>query len=827
MKRIYLIAAAVCAVMAASCDKYDDTQIKDAISSLEDRVAALESLNDEVDALKSIVEGKITVSSCVESDGICTVTLSDGKVIKVNTGVTELPVVTVIVENNRNYWGYYKDGKVEPLLYNGKKVEVTSLTPAIKVNEENRLEISVDGGKTWTESETTLSGGLFSKVDKLDDCIVMTLADGFTEFRVPFVEDSIMQFFSFSGKQYFTAGESKDISVEMVGVDNFTVTERPDGWKASLSEGKLKVTAPAKGTGETSGVIKMLGLGDEPMIAQVYVEVGTAPCTITIAADKQVTIKPVTHSCFYGAALLDDFDPKAIAKELSGVSNPMLSRYPYTGTSTAVMPLSDLISEVVLGETYVVWAYPVSGGDGTEAGMMYEAVSSIGVNYEVSDVNFENARVTVSVKGTDTYYLIPMEEEITLDNVIEDLTGSYAATYDRFKHTASFRGPLSDIVENPMTGVEYELLVLPVKLGTFCTGDAVTFKVKLADFVLGGDASVTLSETDRQYKSLSVNVSADNDPYKVIVSTVSAEEYEANGYASDDALLGYLKTISPVKYSGAYTYKAQNLESGSAYWIVAVAVDRNGYAGTPARLELSTIAVQYSDVTLAVGEVAATLNSAVIPVTVSGGEIVSCRYLFMSSSAGGYWYNTFIDDEQAAYEALIYGTVEHTDIEYSKVGDGIAIEGLEFGTNYIFCVIGYDKDGKITNMGKTDFSPTVGKVVKSSDAKWTASKPDVSAVISGNTIRLTVTFPNGCNSYVLTRMSSEEYEASMPGAERLKTDYVLGHNSAIFFDQNISSYNPGWYISADKPYILIAWEDENGWYEPLVYDSGTGNILNK
>ena len=46
------------------------------------------------------------------------------------------------------------------------------------------------------------------------------------------------------------------------------------------------------------------------------------------------------------------------------------------------------------------------------------------------------------------------------------------------------------------------------------------------------------------------------------------------------------------------------------------------------------------------------------------------------------------------------------------------------------------------------------------------------------------------------------------------------------FTTNLSNYDPGWYISADKPYILIAWEDENGWYEPLVYDSATGQILN-
>ena len=205
------------------------------------------------------------------------------------------------------------------------KVTVTSCS-----EDSQAYTVVLSDGKIITVMKD-VSGDecLFSKVDKEEDVLVLTLADGFTEYVIPFVEDSQMKFFAASGKQYFTAGQTKDVYVEMVGVDNFTVTEKPDGWKAVLTDGVLKVTAPLEG-GETSGVIKMLGIGDEPAIAHVYVEIGTAPCAITIADDQTVTIATSSVTCFYGAVRMEDFDPKKLAKELSAVTNPMMSRYPYT-----------------------------------------------------------------------------------------------------------------------------------------------------------------------------------------------------------------------------------------------------------------------------------------------------------------------------------------------------------------------------------------------------------------------------------------------------------------------------------------------------------------
>ena len=151
MKKILLSIVAVCA-MVASCAKYDE-----AINDLQKRVEVLEQLTGEVQTLKDLVAGQLFVSSCVEEEGVYTIILSDGTVVSTNAGMTDKPVITVITENGRTYWAYYQGGQVQPLLFNGKKVEVTAVTPSLKFNNEGKLEISVDGGRTWVVSEGKVS----------------------------------------------------------------------------------------------------------------------------------------------------------------------------------------------------------------------------------------------------------------------------------------------------------------------------------------------------------------------------------------------------------------------------------------------------------------------------------------------------------------------------------------------------------------------------------------------------------------------------------------------------------------------------------------------
>jgi hypothetical protein len=223
----------------------------------------------------------------------------------------------------------------------------------------------------------------------------------------------------------------------------------------------------------------------------------------------------------------------------------------------------------------------------------------------------------------------------------------------------------------------------------------------------------------------------------------------------------------------------------------------------------------------------ASLSTAMIVVN-APSNIVKYRYMFLAGNGSDYWYYTYVDDDAAAESALIYGTAEYVEVDAATAAAGIAFTDLTFGVKYIFRVVGYDKDGNVTHLGKVDVDPTVGTVIKFSDALWATNKPTVGVAVANNSMQLSVTFPNGCMKYVLTKMSSEEYTTAMPSNARQKTDYVLSHGYAETFYENLSNYVPSsWYIGSDMPYVLIAWEDGNGWYEPIVIDSATGEILNK
>ena len=807
--------------LVVSCEKYDDTEIKDALSNLEKKVEALQKLDKEVASLQSMVNGVVNIISFKEQDGRATLVLSNGTVLEITTGIDRIPVVTLLMENGSPVWAYYLDGEIVPIKPNGQFVPVSGATPQMRVGKNGFIELSVDGGKTWMETQVDVPESIFSGLEVEDDGVVLTLADGYTQVRVPLMKESELQFVSFSGKQFFTAGQTKTIAVGMIGIDSYTVTEKPDGWKATLSDGQLKVTAPAEGIGETSGYIKMLGIGKEPKIAQVYVTIGTAPVLLSISSDMKVSITPNPQTCFYGACLLEDFDAKAIAAELSGVYNPMMSRYPFA-SSAMKFPLSDMVSSVEEGETYVVWVLPATGNACTELDVIYEAVSSIGVSSEITDVTFENARISVSVKGTSTYYLVP---DITVDALIEDLSGSYASSYDKYLHDYTFRGSLTDLVESPLAGEEYSFLVLPVQFGNLLKDEAYEFKVKLNGHTQGGNSTVKLEQTAAEYKSLSIKLSA-TGAYKYYLAVVSEADYISKGYSSDQALLTYLSSLNGQSYNGEYTFEAKNLESGSKYYALAVAVDPQGVLGTPSRLQVSTKTVEYSDVVLSVGNIQTSMSSAVISL-ISNGDIVTYRYMFIAGSGSNYWYYTYVDDDTAAENALIYGTAEYVDVDAASAAAGIVFEDLDFGVNYIFRVVGYDKNGRVTHLAKADVSPTVGSVIKYG-AAWLDTAPTVNATVTGSSMKLDITFPGQIVQAKVTRISSEQYGANFPTTARLKTDFVLSHDYTFTIDGSVKGYVPSeWYISSDLPYVLIAWEDENGWHEPLVYDSATGTILNK
>lgn len=132
---LYLLIA--CVTMFASC--YNDDDLKNSISSLEDRVANLESslksVQSDIATLNTLLDGNKQIKSVVkdEESGNYTITFSDGTTVTIQ-GINEsadVPNITVIKEENGiYYWGIETNGKAEYLKNSkGEKMPVTGSAP--------------------------------------------------------------------------------------------------------------------------------------------------------------------------------------------------------------------------------------------------------------------------------------------------------------------------------------------------------------------------------------------------------------------------------------------------------------------------------------------------------------------------------------------------------------------------------------------------------------------------------------------------------------------------------------------------------------------------
>lgn len=278
IRRMFAMLTFAGALLIAGCE-YDDTELKTGISDLNDRVTKLEeaakqaqqdiaSLKTLVDALKNAV----TVSSVVEnSDGSYTINFSDGTTATIRNGrdgqngqdgqnghdgqdgqdgkdgITP-PTITVVEENGDYYWIYRQpDGSTSYVTGpDGEKIKANGgAAPQVRINPEtNEWEISSDGGATWTSTGVKATGPAgeqpFESVTFDDEYVYVTLAGG---TRLTLVRAAELSFAFAVEQLVFYHGEERSAAVEMKGVEKVSIA-RPEGWRATLTDGALKITAP-------------------------------------------------------------------------------------------------------------------------------------------------------------------------------------------------------------------------------------------------------------------------------------------------------------------------------------------------------------------------------------------------------------------------------------------------------------------------------------------------------------------------------------------------------------------------------------------------------
>lgn len=299
-----------------SCE--DTDALKDDINSLNDRVTALESkvkmLNDNIASLHVLLQNGIIITTVENADGVYTLTLSDGTVLKLaekTAGFGNTPLVSIDAEGN---WQVsYDNGQTfQPMMQGDNKVPAIvddGVTPKFRVSTDGFWEISYDGGTTYErvkdeagndvkavyDAGTSDSQAFVGAAVSADgSSLELTLADGTTKVSVPIVPDFFCYFDeAITGEQKINKGETKTFNLHIKGADQ-TIVTAPTGWKAVLGDADastniavLTVTAPGaaasaastKATADNTRDISVLAMkGGFATIAKLQVN----PIDVTI-----------------------------------------------------------------------------------------------------------------------------------------------------------------------------------------------------------------------------------------------------------------------------------------------------------------------------------------------------------------------------------------------------------------------------------------------------------------------------------------------------------------------------------------------------------------
>lgn len=736
---------AVCIVMFSSC--YNDDDLKNSISGLEDRMdkleASLQNIQSDISTLKTLTDAlsqNKSIASVLENeDGSYTIKFSDKTEVTIRNGENgeDAPQITVIKneEDGIYYWGmtgadgkktFLKDGE-------GNKMPVTATAPKIRINTDTKeWEISSDGGKTWESTGVYASGestgdtSLFSGVSQDDDYAYFTLKDG-TVLKV--LKSKELKCEILSGKQYFANGEEKLISVEMSGISKYTVT-KPDGWKASLTGKGLVIIAPAEENqyAETGGKVAVVAVASngKSIISEIPVVLGEAPVNISIEGQAvSTTLASGVEVYYLGVMENGEYSAESVAELVNGYSARM---YMKTQALDKV-PLTELLGKAPeAGMSYMIWAVPLSvnGAKYQPDDIIATVIKAAGtVELKVSDITFEGATVSATRKGCDIYYTgIVNKAYYSPETVIEDL-----AFGGGNKQLSDYNGPLEgtklDFLPNIIPGTTYVLWAIPYKESEeeeYKTEELVSVEIVVPALTYDGTATVNVGTMTSTVTSVNATVTPGTNCYKFYYSYMT--EKALSKYSTDKEVISYL-VKSGKSSKEAIDFERASLEAGTKGFLVAVALDSKGQLGSLVKVQADSKDISYNtsisvDVSVEAGTLSTTLTLA------PTGNPVKYRYVHMKVSefkSYPYWGN-----EETVKQALVMNDGV-TEISASELENNrLVFEDIQFNTEYVLYMIAVDAEGNpsatVTKKEYTSKKPTYVRMEKEPDL-WNASAPEV------------------------------------------------------------------------------------------------------
>jgi len=787
MKRNYLILA-LAAVLSlfASCgkeaDPFDDTRIWDAIEQLKNRVTALETaVAENVSAIQSMVSlGSISSWEFDAETGKAVITLLDGKKITISQNMKGYSLISVLKDDDGvYYWAICKDGVSEPLLIDGKKVPVT-VTPALKISEDKMWMISVDGGKTWVntgiEYQEAVAGpqppvedetGLvfFQDVKQEGGYLILTLADG-TAVKVAIVGEA--SFTASSDTLWFSrTGMEKSVAVEMVNVKAYTITEKPEGWKARMDGEYLYVSSPESFIGSPrQGTVKVLAVFEAVQTPAILsLEVVHDPMfTLSYVNGKaSVALSSHTGEDFNGYVLAgwkkDEF---SVEKAVAWLNAEAGNLVPFTGSADYAP--SDIISDYSETESYVIVAVPylpamqVAQGnlEYTSEDIQHVSVKSVGKAWTFSEVRFDSAdfRAEMSEPFFGGFFKLEDWNNYGRDNFLEtlEMNGAEPCTIKEYSGPAN-GFPYGDISIDIEPATEYVVWYVAEKTsGAYVAEDFITYTFTTPDVTadpsVAAPAFVTRDITTSGFTADVTPASGAYKTYAAITKSAAIPETEAE-------LVRYLIHVNKFsKGTSVNTVSSSSFNSEDEVYLTAVSLTEDGRYGkvVKEKVELKTltftdaIGVEVTGIEYGLGDVTLSLNFK--------GNPEYITYL-----AATY---TFYDDETLQKLMALGQMGDASRKKVSSLNGEIYLDGLTLGAEHTFYAVVTDAEGNASYLYKYEFTPVNNiDYIQSGDADYEYGMPKLTGTCKGTnssyTLTLDVEMPSTCRKYWLFKGNYEYF----------------------------------------------------------------------
>lgn len=220
----------ILSITVASVSMISCTRALTEVSEPQDFSAEVSKLNSNVAAMQAVAQGQV-INSVSESGSVYNILLANGTELKIDNQIySNAPAID------------FHDGKWfidKTAVTDGDNLDIL---PVFSVNEAGKWTVSADGNEMVLDKAVSTEGSdYFISIEQSENEFRLTTRSA-ARFAAPVAAGFLFKIDA-AGVQNFVLGQTRSYNVTKNGISAATVVA-PEGWKVSLSENQIKITAP-------------------------------------------------------------------------------------------------------------------------------------------------------------------------------------------------------------------------------------------------------------------------------------------------------------------------------------------------------------------------------------------------------------------------------------------------------------------------------------------------------------------------------------------------------------------------------------------------------